>query len=130
MISLYSLQFLYFTIGMSVFCVGLGWIVSALNVFYRDVGQLFLVVLNMWFWLTPIVWPPEMLQTYPRLVRFCLLMNPMYYIVQGYRASFIYHTGFWENWRLGVYFWVVSLAVFVVGGMLFRKLKPSFPDVI
>ncbi len=128
--SLYALQFLYFAAGLSVFCVGLGWIVSALNVFYRDVGQIILVVLNMWFWLTPIVWPPENMQSFNPTVAFCLKLNPMYYVVQGYRASFIYRTGLWEHWRLGAYFWAVSLAVFALGGVLFRKLKPDFPDVL
>lgn len=128
--SVYNIQFLYFILGMSIFCIGMGWIISALNVFYRDVGQIVLVVLNIWFWLTPIVWPPEKLSEFPAFVRFCLLANPMYYIVQGYRASFIYHTGFWENWGQGIYFWALSLTVFAFGGLVFRKLKPDFADVI
>ena len=123
----YNLQFAYFLVGMSVFCVGLGWAVAALNVFYRDVGQMLTVVLNMWFWLTPIVWAEEMI---PEGLRFFLKLSPMFYVVHGYRASFVYHTGFWENWRLGGYFWVVSLAVFALGGLLFRRLKPSFPEVL
>ncbi len=125
--SLYNLQFVYFLLAMSVFCVGLGWMVAALNVFYRDVAQILTVLLNMWFWLTPIVWQANML---PEKFRFLLKLNPMYYIVNGYRASFVYHAGFWEHWRQGAYFWAVSLVVFALGGLLFRKLKPDFPEML
>ena len=131
--SLYNLQFIYFLLAMSVFCVGLGWMVSSLNVFYRDAGQILTVVLNMWFWVTPIVWPfekvLEKLTQYPIVIE-TFRRNPMYYIVEGYRASFISHRGFWENWQLGVYFWAVALTVFVLGGLLFRKLKPDFPEML
>ncbi len=125
--SLYIFQFLYFLVAMSIFCIGLGWIVSALNVFYRDVSQIMSVMLNMWFWLTPIVWQAGML---PDRFRFLLKLNPMYYIVEGYRMSFIDHVGFWQHWRQGGYFWTVNLIVFAVGGLLFRKLKPDFPEVL
>ena len=128
--SFYNFQFLYFLAGLSVFCAGLGWIVSALNVFYRDVGQILAVVLNMWFWLTPVVYPEEMFQRLPQYLQFLPMINPMYYIVHGYRMSFYLHTGFWENWGLGIYFWTVSLGLFTLGGWLFRRLKPDFPEVL
>ncbi len=129
-LSIYNIQFLYFIFGLSFFCVGVGWLVSALNVFYRDVGQIVLVILNIWFWLTPIVWPPEKLGEFPNFIRLCLAANPMYYVVQGYRDSFIHHTWFWENLAGGVYFWALSLTVFAFGGLVFRKLKPDFADVL
>lgn len=40
-----------------MFCAGLGMILGVLNVFFRDVGQLFAICLQFWFWLTPIVYP-------------------------------------------------------------------------
>ena len=125
--SLYNFQFLYYLVALSVFCVGLGWIVSALNVFYRDVSQILSVVLNMWFWMTPIVWQAA---TVSERFRFFIKLNPMYYIVEGYRISFIEHSGFWQHWKQGGYFWAVSLTTFAVGGLLFRKLKPDFPEVL
>ena len=125
--SVYNIQFLYYLTAMSVFCVGLGWAVSALNVFYRDVAQILGVLLNMWFWLTPVVWPISIL---PERYVFYIKLNPMYYIVDGYRASFIYHSGFWVNWRMGLYYWSLALAVLAIGGLLFRRLKPDFAEVI
>jgi lipopolysaccharide transport system permease protein/teichoic acid transport system permease protein len=54
----------------------------------------------------------------------------MFYIVDGYRNSFIYHAPFWENYRLGIYFWSISFIFFIIGGMVFRKLKPEFAGVL
>ena len=82
----------------------------------------------MWFWLTPIVWKPEMLGKYRSFLKF----NPMYYIVQGYRSSFLptHYAGLWRDWRFGAYFWVVTLAMLAFGGLVFKKLKPDFPEVL
>ena len=126
-LSIYNLQFLYFLAALSVFSLGLAWLVAALNVFYRDVGQIVSVVLNMWFWMTPIVWQ---LEKVPEAFRFYIKLNPLYYIVAGYRASFLHHTGFWVNWRLGAYFWAAAVLMFCAGGWVFRRLKPQFAEVL
>ena len=130
--SFYNVQFVYFLLGMAVFSVGLGWIVAALNVFYRDVGQILAVVLNMWFWLTPVVWTEDMMLRLPQSLRFLPKLNPMYYVIHGYRASFIpdLYAPLWQNWKAGIYFWIVSLGLFSAGGLLFRRLKPDFPEVL
>ena len=87
-LSFYSLQFIFYLIPMSVMAIGIGWIVSALNVFYKDVGQTVGIIMNVWFWLTPIVWVVDLITpNYQYVIR----LNPMYYIVEGYRAAFIYH---------------------------------------
>jgi len=125
--SIYNLQFLYYLVALSVFILGLGWFFSAINVFYRDVGQIMAVVLNMWFWITPIVWLIEII---PPDYQYIIKLNPIYYIVEGYRSSFIYHVPFWHNFQLGVYFWGITLVSFIVGGVVFRKLKPEFADVL
>lgn len=125
--SVYNFQLLYYLVALSVFTLGLGWCFSAINVFYRDTGQIIGVALNMWFWFTPIVWLMEIV---PPDYQFVIKLNPIYYIVEGYRFSFIYHVPFWHNFQLGVYFWGITLVSFIVGGVVFRKLKPEFADVL
>lgn len=125
--SLYNLQFLYYLVGLSVLGLGLGWFFSAMNVFYRDAGQILGIILNVWFWMTPIVWGMDMI---PLKYQYVVKLNPMYYIIEGYKFSFIYHTPFWQSYRLGVYFWCVCLAVLILGGLTFRRLKPEFADVL
>lgn len=126
-LSLHNFQFLYYWGALMTMMLGLGWLFSGINVFFRDMGQVIGVLLQIWFWATPIFWTLGML---PQKLHFFLKLNPMYYIVQGYRDSFLYHRPFWENWKLGAYFWALSLLLLIVGGLVFRKLKPDFADVL
>lgn len=125
--SLYNVQFLYYLFALSVFSLGLGWFFSAINVFYKDIGQALSVVLNMWFWFTPIVWLQDMI---PHKYQHILKLNPMYYIVDGYKSSFIYHSSIWHNPNGTIYFWIVCIAVFIIGGITFKKLKSEFAEVL
>jgi ABC-type polysaccharide/polyol phosphate export permease len=126
-LGLLNLQFIYFLGAMSLLCIGLGWLVSALNVFCRDVGQAVTVALSMWFWLTPIVWDAKMIEgRWAWLIR----LNPMFHIVEGYRRSFLHHSPLWSDWREAAFFWVFVLLVLVVGGVLFRRLKGEFAEVL
>lgn len=125
--SLYYLQFVYYLFCLSVLGIGLGWAVSALNVFMRDVGQFVSVVLQIGFWATPILWNIQMM---PEKIQIFFKLNPMYYIVQGYRDSFIYFVPFWHHPLQTLYFWTTAAACFVVGALIFQRLKPQFPDVL
>ncbi len=126
-LSLYFLQFIYYFLCMAYLALGLAWAVSALNVFLRDIGQVAGVVIQVGFWATPIFWDIHMM---PAKIQLLLKLNPMFYIVQGYRETFIYFIPFWEHPLLTVYFWVVSTVVFVAGALIFQKLKPQFADVL
>ena len=126
-ISLHYFQFLYYLFGLSVFALGIAWIVSALHVFLRDVGQLVGVILQVGFWLTPIFWDISMMSERTQSI---LKFNPIYYVIQGYRDSFITFVPFWHHPLYTVYFWVVSLTVLVTGALIFQKLKPQFADVL
>ncbi len=125
--SLYFLQFFYYSLCLCVFALGVSWIVSALNVFMRDVAHIIGVVVQVGFWVTPIFWD---LQIMPPKVQLLLKLNPMYYIVQGYRDSFIYGVGFWQHPYQTLYFWLVCGAALLLGVYVFRKLKPQFADVL
>ena len=125
--SWYNFQFLYYWAALIVLMLGLGWLFSGINVFLRDTHQLVGVLLQMWFWGTPIFWTLGML---PEKMHFFLKLNPMFYIVQGYRDSFLYHRPLWDNLKMGLYFWAVCLPILVIGGIVFRKLKTDFADVL
>jgi lipopolysaccharide transport system permease protein/teichoic acid transport system permease protein len=112
---------------MSVLALGLGWAVSALNPFLRDIAQIVGVLLQMGFWATPIFWDINMM---PAKFQVIFKLNPMFYIVQGYRESFIYFHPFWNHPVQTVYFWAVTIAIFITGALIFKKLKPQFADVL
>jgi len=125
--SLYYFQFLYYLFCMTVFGLGIAWIVSALNVFIRDVGQIVGVIIQVGFWATPVFWDINIM---PIKYQTMIKLNPMYYVVQGYRESFIYFIPFWTHPRLTAYFWVTTLGTFALGAFVFRRLKPQFADVL
>ena len=126
-LSFYYLQFLYYLFCMSVLALGISWIVAALNVFIRDVGQIVAVALQMGFWATPIFWDIQMM---PPNIQIILKCNPMFYIIQGYRESFIYFAPFWQHPYQTIYFWMVAAVVFIGGALIFKNMKPQFADVL
>ena len=125
--SLYYFQFIYYLICLSVLALGLGWAVSALNPFLRDIAQIVGVILQIGFWATPIFWDIHIM---PAKVQMIFKLNPMFYIVQGYRDSFIYFQPFWMHPLQTFYFWIIALMILFGGALIFKKLKPQFADVL
>ena len=126
-LSIWNIQFIYYLFAMLTFSLGLSWFFAAVNVFFRDLGQILSVVLNIWFWITPIVWHIDIL---PSRYHFFIKLNPLYYIVAGYKSSFLYHVPFWQHYSIGIYFWVICLFSFGFGGIVFKKLKPEFAEIL
>ena len=126
-ISLYYLQALYYLFCLLTLSLGIAWGLAALNVFIRDVAQLVAVALQIAFWVTPIFWDISIMT--PKVQRL-LKLNPAYYIVQGYRESFITFQPFWSHPLHTAYYWLIALSTLVGGAYIFRKLKPQFPDVL
>jgi ABC-type polysaccharide/polyol phosphate export permease len=125
--SIFWFQCVYYLGAMMVFVLGLGWLTTSLFVYIRDVGQVVNVLLQFGFWSTPIFWNLDMM---PESTRVWLKLNPMFYIVQGYRESFLSFTPFWHHPMLTLYFWVVTAVILVVGAIVFQRLRPSFADVL
>jgi lipopolysaccharide transport system permease protein/teichoic acid transport system permease protein len=125
--SLYNLQFLYYAFGLALLALGLGWLVAAVNVFHRDLGQALNIVLQAWFWLTPIIWGLDMV---PEKYRVILKLNPLSYIAEGYKSSFLFRQSFWGDLGYGLYFWAFTAVVLFIGAVVFIRLKPEFADVL
>lgn len=110
---------------MGLFSLGLAWIVSSLHVFLRDTAQVLTVLLTFWFWMTPIFLTEEQ---FPAGLRWLLTLNPLAYVVRGYRNSIL-------STRLPAAQDLAALAVFaavtfVLGGLFFRYTKKGFADVL
>ncbi len=125
--SIYWFQVLYYFGALSILILGLGWTLSAINVFVKDTAQIVSVILQIGFWMTPIFWNINML---PEKIQFVIKFNPMCYIVQGYRESFIYFVPFWKHLDTTLYFWVVAIFFFIIGAFVFRRLRLHFVDVL
>jgi len=126
-VSIYYLQAFYYLFCLLVLASGLGWLLSSLNVYARDVGQLVPVIVQVGFWGSAIFWDISIMSPKIQLI---LKLNPVYYIIQGYRDSFIYFVPFWQHGAYTIYFWVFALFFLLTGGWVFRRLKPQFADVL
>jgi lipopolysaccharide transport system permease protein/teichoic acid transport system permease protein len=124
---IHYVQVFYYLFAMNVLILGISWITSSLIIFLRDTGQIVAMMLQFGFWLTPVFWSLKML---PEKYQAWIQANPVYYVIQGYRDSFIDKVWFWEHPGLTLYFWMVTAAVFFLGALLFRRLRPHFSDVL
>lgn len=124
------IMIIYYTFALSVLLLGLIYITSAINVFFKDMLQIVGISLQFGMWLTPIMWDPSMFPSIPTWVDKVLKINPIYYIVTGYRDSMLSGNYFWQRPMLTLYFWIVTLLIFVIGFNMFNKLKPHFSDVL
>ena len=110
---------------LGLFAVGVGWIASSLHVYLRDTAQALIVIINLWFWITPI-----MLSEHADLGRFQALVrwNPMSWVVKAYRHRLL--SSQWPDWRELAVIAAYSISIFVLGGLFFRHLKRGFADVL
>ena len=103
---------------------GVSLILSAANLFYRDIQYLVNLVLMLWMYLTPIVYPLSMV---PSQYVWLYKLNPMVGIIEGYRAA-IFGTAFEVHiigWSVGI-----SIFVFLVGFFVFKKAERVFADIV
>lgn len=127
---LYYLQIFYYSGGLLLLTLGLCYTTSAVVIFFRDLSQMINIALQVGVWLTPIMWiADDMLASHKTLLTI-LKLNPIYYIVSGYRDAFIYKNWFWERPLWTLYFWGFTIAVFLFGNWVFRRLRVHFADVL
>ncbi|MHB1331611.1 MAG: ABC transporter permease [Sulfuriferula sp.] len=97
------------------FSVGLGISLGVLNVFFRDVGQFFGILIQFWFWLTPIVYSVHIL---PESVRPWLMLNPMSSLIAAYQTILV--SAQWPQWHTLWPITLLSLLLCALGFRLFR----------
>ncbi|MDY0212992.1 MAG: ABC transporter permease [Desulfuromonadaceae bacterium] len=124
---LHALQVIYYGFSAIVLLLGLTWLTSSLMVFLKDVGQAVSTFIQFGFWLTPIFWSVEMV---PEKYRVYLKLNPFFYITEGYRDSFVHKIWFWEHPVHTVYYWSITSVIFILGAVVFSRLRPHFADVL
>lgn len=124
--TIYTLQILYYLIVMSLLLLGLGWMTSSTSIFVKDVTKIVAIFTQFGFWLTPIFWNISMV---PEKYRWIIELNPIYYIITGYRDSIVSQVPFWERSNT-LYVWIFTLACLYLGVNVFRKLRPHFAEVI
>lgn len=124
---IYNIQIIYYLMCTIILLLGLSWLTSSISVLLKDTSQIISIIIQLGFWFTPIFWDFDKIGDKYKPIFLC---NPMFYIVQGYRDTFINKIWFWEKMGLTIYFWMITLVVFVTGVLIFKKLRPHFSDML
>jgi teichoic acid transport system permease protein len=121
------IQILYYALATTALAAALGTVTSAVVPFFRDLSQIVSIGLQFGMWLTPIMWDSSRL---PENLRWILFLNPVTYLVEGYRDAVLRSTWFWQKPDQTLYFWGFVLIFSSFGGLIFRRLRPHFADVL
>lgn len=99
------------------FALGLGIILGTLNVFFRDIAHAMSIIIQFWFWFTPIVYP---FQIVPDSLKWIFQWNPLVPLFQSYQNIFLY--GFWPIWSDLFPIFLCSLLFLITGFFTYKKL--------
>ena len=125
----YLLQIPYYSLCMFVFVLALSYTTCAIVVFFRDLSQIINILLQVGMWATPILWDISLLselQGYQIIFK----INPVFYVVNGFRSAMFEKTWFWQDFYSTMYFWIVTAVFFGIGALIFKRLKVHFADVM
>jgi len=124
---LYTLQVVYYSFCLFVFVLGLSYATCSIVIFFRDLTQIIAICLQVGMWATPILWQ---LGRVPKEYQILFKLNPLFYIVNGYRSALLEKTWFWEDFYSTMFFWIVTAVIFGIGALIFKRLKVHFSDVL
>ncbi|NOX73042.1 MAG: ABC transporter permease [Alphaproteobacteria bacterium] len=110
---------------ISMFAFGLGLILGIFNVFSRDVGQVLSIVMQIWFWLTPIVYPLEIV---PAQLRWFVDLNPMVALVGIYQNALLYNR--WPDPASLIVPVAAAVFLFALAFFIFRRASTEIVDAL
>jgi len=126
-VSAQTLGVFYYYFAMCCLLVPMGWLLSALGTFWKDMRNLVSICLQVGFWISPIFWEPE---RFPKPVALVMYLNPLYYPMHGYRQSVLSADFGSHFWLATVYFWLVVALLLFFGSRVFARLSRGFGDVL
>lgn len=121
------LQLPYYTLCAAVLSLSIVYTTSSITVFFRDLSQFISIMLQIGMWATPILWNISMV---PDEYKWIVYSNPVNYIVEGYRNALTGGVWFWQIPYQSLWFWCFTAVIFMVGMVVFKRLKPHFADVL
>ena len=125
--NVYWVQFIYYIGCEFILVLSLSYATCAIVVFFRDLLQIINIGLQLFQWFTPILWNIAIV---PDEYKWIIKLNPMAYIVEGYRNTINGDTWFFEHFYSSTYFWLFVVATFSIGTLIFKRSKPHFADVL
>jgi lipopolysaccharide transport system permease protein len=108
----------------TLFAIGVGMWMSALNVKYRDVRYALPFILQIWMYVTPIIYPVTFI---PARWRWLIALNPLSGIIQGFRCAIFAHPFDWNAMVLSA---AITFLVLICAAFAFRRMEREFADII
>lgn len=127
-IDLYTIQIFYYSFCMFILVLALSYTLCSVVIFFRDLTQIVNIALQIGMWATPIMW--SFTRVEGKSFEWIFRLNPVFYIVNGYRQSLFGDVWFWQQPGQFAYFWILTILLFVFGAVVFKRLKPHFADVL
>lgn len=121
----YMLLFFPIFLIQFIFVYALSLLISVLNLFYRDIQYLFTLVITLWFYLTPVIYPAEL---FPLKHRWIFKLNPMAVFINAYRQV-LFNKSMPNLSSLGIGL-IISIGFFIVASVLFKKMEKVMADVV
>jgi lipopolysaccharide transport system permease protein len=112
----FVLQFMFF--------LGLAWLVSALNVFFRDIAQFVGILILIIMIISPIGYTRDMI---PHQIAPLVYLNPLFYAIELYRQVLLFHT---ISLSFFLVYAIVAVGTFWLGFNIFIRLKPVFAEYV
>jgi lipopolysaccharide transport system permease protein len=113
-----------FLFGTIMTATGVGTLLSALIVAYRDFRYVVPFMIQLWMFISPVTYPSSMV---PNKWRWVLALNPMSGLIDGFRSAFLGRPFDWPHIGVSI---VVSACLFFIGAAYFRKVERRFADII
>lgn len=125
--SIYYLQLPYYLFCLYVFLFSFTLFFSTFSTIVRDFHSLLQTTMKMLFYLTPVLWD---ISNFPEVVQNILRLNPIYYLIKGFRDTFLYKTWFYEDLAYTFYFWILNITILLIGAKLHLKFRKRFVDYL
>ena len=122
-----TIQLIYYIFASFALVYALSLLFSTLSTIARDFQNMLQSTIRLLFFLTPILWDPSRLSD---LYHNILKLNPIYYLIIGYRNSFLSEGWIFEDITYSIYFWSFVLLVLLLGSYMHMKFRNKFIDYI
>lgn len=128
--SIYWLQFFYYFIAMFVFLYALSLVTSTITVLVPDFYNAYAAVLRVGMWISGVIIPVDS-PSFPLLLSNILKLNPLYYIIEGFRETLLENPiWFWQNVTANLIFWGIVIILLILGAHIHMRFRSRFMDFV
>ena len=129
---IYWLWMIYYAVSAFIFAVSVSMILSVLTMLWRDMKKLVTSLMRMLMYMSPVIWECQFDEQVPyaSYLNKIMKLNPINYIVNGYREAVFYCKTPFDHPVQSAYFWLVTIVLFWLGCALMYRFKTKFIDLL